>query len=563
MNPIFTDITVIVAIAAGLGILARVVRQPTLVAYLVAGILISTFGALSSSSVHTLEVMATFGTTLLLFLIGLEMRFNNFKLIGKASLITGFAQIIFTAFVGFIIVKILGFDTIPALYISVALTFSSTILVVKLLSEKRELQTLYGRIVVGFLIVQDIVAIFMLIFLAGLQTGDHALQLLTFLMTIAKSAILFGITYWLSKTVFPWLFDKLATSHELLFVTSVAWAFGISAFVSSDFIGLSTEIGGFLAGVALAKSLEQYQIASQMRPLRDFFILIFFIVLGTTLVIEQIGSILVPAIILSVFVIIGNPIIVLTVMGILGFKKKTSFYSSVTVAQISEFSLILMAMGFALGQVTSQDVSLVTLVGIVTFITSTYCIQHNELIYKHIRGFLSFFERKNSLENFPNPKKVVNGIILAGAHRLGGHLLRSLDSKRFSIVEFDPVIARALRNEGYRVYFGDITDTEIQDEVDIENAHVVISTIPSYADNAQLLARIAEIKRHSKKVPIMIVTAYSIWEAKRLYREGADYVVLPHLLGGEHLASIITATKFDATLMEKMKNHDQRTLDKI
>jgi len=556
----FFEITVVVVIAAAFGILARFLKQPTIVAYLIAGVVIAAFGAISEGSQHTLDIMATFGITLLLFLVGLEMRFDSMKTIGRAALLTGIGQIFITSLLGFGITQLLGFAVIPSLYIAFALTFSSTIVVVKLLLEKRELRTLYGRIVVGFLIVQDIVAIFILIFLSGLKSSGGSVEILTLVGTVAKSLLLFGLTYYLSKKVFPWLFDKLATSPELLFITSIAWAFGISAFVSSQWIGLSVEIGGFLAGIALARSLEQYQIASQLRPLRDFFILIFFIVLGSTIIIGDIRSVIIPAIILSLFVLIANPIILMIIMGRLRFRRKTSFYAGITVAQISEFSLILMAMGLTLGQITSREVSLVTFVGVITFIISTYFILHNHALFKKLKHILRIFERKNAHEDIPLPSNPKSSIILVGAHRLGGHLLRSIGKQKMTVVEFDPVIAKKLIQNKYNVVFGDITDSDIQDTIHLNGADLLISTIPSIDDNLALLDGVEKIRESEKKAPIVVVTAYSNWEAEKLYHAGANYVILPHFVSGVHLASLIKNGGFDITTMRKWRKHDIQVL---
>ncbi|MFC1686995.1 cation:proton antiporter [Patescibacteria group bacterium] len=556
----FADITIVIVVAAILGIIARALRQPTIVAYIFTGMLVAGVGLVNMDSRDILDVMSTFGITLLLFLVGLEMRFDNLKAVSKAAVVTGLGQILFTSGIGYLIVRLLGFDALPAFYIAAALTFSSTIIVVKLLSQKRDLQSLYGRIVVGFLIIQDIVAIFLLMFLAGFEPGSASADLISFIITFFKGIVLLALTVWLSKKVFPWMFDKLARSPELIFITSIAWAFGISLLVASDFVGLSVEIGGFMAGIALARSLEQFQIESQLRPLRDFFIVIFFVVLGSSLVIGDVQAILWPAIILSLFVLIGNPLIVLTIMGLLGFRKKTSFYSSVTVAQISEFSLILMAMGLTLGHVTNSQVSLVTFVGIITIIISTYFIQHNSKIFYKISGFLSIFEKKNAKEEIPLTPVAKGPIILAGARRLGMHLLKTIEKQKLVIVEFDPVVVKQLQKENYKVVFGDITEKDIQEHVHFDQAYIIISTIPNLDDNHLLVEKVQEIKKLNGRAPQIIVTAYTGWEAKKLYEAGADYVVLPHFLGGKHLASLIQHGRIDMTTMENWRKHDQKIL---
>ncbi|MDD5039816.1 MAG: cation:proton antiporter [Patescibacteria group bacterium] len=560
MNVAFFDITLVVVVAAVLGIIARYLRQPTIVAYLITGILIAAFGTMAEDSRHTLDVMATFGTTLLLFLIGLEMRFDYIKTIGRSALLTAIGQIVITSIVGFGIVRLLGFDIVRSLYIAFALTFSSTIVVVKLLSEKRELQSLYGRIVVGFLIIQDIVAIFVMIFLGSLHGGGASSHIVAISGTLIKGILLLAIVYFLSRKVFPWIFDKLATSPELLFITSIAWAFGLSALVSTKFIGLSTEIGGFLAGLALAHSIEQFQIESKLRPLRDFFLVIFFVVLGFSVAISDLQSIIFPSIVLSLFVLIGNPLIFIVLMGLLGFRKKTSFYASISIAQVSEFSLILMAIGLTLGHVTKQDVSLVTSIGLVTFIASAYFIAHSHGLFQRFKKYLHIFEKSNAHEDLPFPTNPRGQILLAGAHRLGQHILHCINKEKLVIVEFDPLIAQQLKRERYKVVFGDITDSDIQQLVHLDDTPILISTVPDLDDSFALLNTIQQMRKKNNRAPIAIMTAYSNWEARRLYDKGANYVILPHFLGGKHVASLIKDGEVDVTTMKNWRKHDFKML---
>lgn len=560
MNNVFSDITIVVVIAAVLGTIARLLRQPTIVAYIVTGVFVGILGVFGQGTGDVLHALATFGVTLLLFLVGLEMRLDNFRAVGKAALFAALLQIGVTAVVGLLFSYLMGFSTITALYISASLTFSSTIVVVKLLSQKRELQTLHGRITVGFLILQDVMAIFTLIFLASIRGAGESLQLGPFLVTLIKSAVLFALVYWLSQRFFPWLFEKLARSPELLFITSIAWAFGVSRLVASEFVGLSVEIGGFLAGIALAKSIEQYQIESQLRPLRDFFIVLFFVVLGSSLVIDNFNGILLPALLLTGFVLVLKPLIILAIMGVLGFRRKTSFYTAVSLSQISEFSLILMAMGLTLGHVREHDISVITLTGVSTIIVSTYLIQHQYAIFSRMKKVLRFFERRVIQEEISVAPSTRGPVVLVGAHRLSGPLLQSIEKQKLVIVEFDPVIAKELIARQYKVVFGDITDVEIQEFAHVKDAYVCISTIPDLDDNLLLLERLREMRLQDKKSPVVIVTAYANWEAKKLYEAGADYVILPHYLGGMHLAALLRTGKLDTVMMENWKKHDQRML---
>lgn len=559
MDTTFAEISLVIVLAAILGILAKIFKQPTIIAYLITGIVIASAGVLGLDSHNVLNVMATFGITFLLFLVGLEMRFSEIKSIGKAALLTGLGQIIFTSLVGFGLVKLLGFNVITSLYIAVALTFSSTIIVIKLLSEKRDLQSLYGRIVVGFLIIQDLVAILMLIILSSLQKGELAINLPIIIFSITKGLILVAATLWLGQKILPWIFEKLARSPELLFIVSVAWAVGIAHFVSSKTIGFSIEIGGFLAGLALARSAEQFQIDARIKSLRDFFIVMFFVILGSSLIIGgNLSDIIIPAIILSLFILIGNPLIVLIIMGLLGFRKRTSFLASVTVAQISEFSLILMAMGLKLGHVDEKAVSLVTLVGVVTILISTYLILNSEKIFNILRPYLKIFEKSHPQEEPITPSAREGHTILAGAHRLGQRILMALDKKHLLIVDFDPTIVNQLKSQGYQIIFGDITDTEIQNHVNFDKAKTIISTVPHLDENILIIERIKSLKEQKKTFPLFIATATQEWEARILYDEGADYVILPYFICGQHIANLIKEVKLDLSVLNKIKRHDQK-----
>ena len=200
-----------------------------------------------------------------------------------------------------------------AAYIAIALTFSSTIIVVKLLSEKNDLNSLYGRISIGFLLVQDFIAIIILLVLAGLEIGNGILWT-NIALTILKGILLFIFMFWIGRVILPKIFDKIARSQELLFLMTLAWVFLLVSLVHK--IGFSIEIGGFLAGIALANSSENFQIASRIKPLRDFFILLFFIVLGSSIILTHFNGLTMPVIIFSLFVLIGNPLIVLIIMAL-------------------------------------------------------------------------------------------------------------------------------------------------------------------------------------------------------------------------------------------------------
>ena len=553
MGNIFLEITVIICLAAFFAVIFRTLKQPIILAYILTGIIIGPFGFFNFPNKDVLQLMAQFGITLLLFMVGLELKFSDLKSVGKVSLITGVGQIVFTSLIGYLICSFLGFSPITSLYVSIALTFSSTIIIVKLLSDKRALHSLYGKISVGFLLVQDFFAILILIFLSGFNpsagstsslqaSSGQALFSVDFLSTLAKAAILFGGIIYLSRTLLPKVVDIIAHSGEALFLFSLAWAFGLASLVSSEMIGFSIEIGGFLAGLSLANSTENFQIASKVRSLRDFFITIFFVILGMNLTFNNISAILLPSLILSVFVLIGNPIIVVVIMGIMGYRKRTSFLAGLTVAQISEFSLIIIYLGNKIGHLSTEIVTLITVVGIVTFTLSTYMIVFGNKLYLFLAPILSPFERKHTknekiIQSEKNMENLKEHVVLVGGDQMGQSVLEALEelNREVVVVDFDPGIVKKLKEKNVHIIFGDISDLDIQEKAQLDKAHLVISTIPDIEDNLLLLKELNHENRRTK----VLVMALDSHDARVLYKEGADYVVLPHLAGGRQLAKIL------------------------
>ena len=536
MGSFYTDLTIVISLAAFTTIVFRLLKQPPILAYILTGIILGPLTLIHINDAEAMRSLAEIGITLLLFMLGLELRFSELKSVGKISIITGIGQIVFTTVIGFLIATFLGFSPIASFYIAIALTFSSTIIIVKLLSDKRDLNSLYGKISVGFLLVQDFVAIIALIFLSGFSTGNNV-SYNDFLIIILKAVVLFGWVILLSKKLLPYLINKIAHSSETLFLFSLAWAFGIAAVVSSPAIGFSIEIGGFLAGLALANSYESYQIITKIRPLRDFFITIFFVTLGMGLLISDFSTILIPGIILSLFVLIGNPLIVMILMGLLGYKKRTGFLAGLTVAQISEFSLIVMFMGNRIGHVSDQHVALITFVGAITFVISTYMILNGNLLYKILSPYLGIFEREGVREKNLKTKDFKNHVVLVGVRRMGDGILEALlkNKEDVVVVDFDPDIIERLKEERVESFFGDIADSEIQELASLDKARLVISTVSDIEDNLILLQSL----RNIKKKPKIVMLALEKHEAQELYSQGADYVVVPHIAGGHHLAKIL------------------------
>lgn len=554
MHGMFYDLTIIIVLAAILAVIFRLLKQPPVLAYILTGIILGPLGLYHIENQEALTSLSELGITLLLFMLGLELKIGELRSVGKVALITGVGQIVFTSVIGFLLSIVLGVEPVAALYLSVALTFSSTIVIVKLLSDKKDLSSLYGKISVGFLLVQDFFAIIALILLSSLDGGPSATpDVMDIVVILLKAAALFLLTIFLSNIFFPRILRLLAHSQEVLFLASIALAFGVSAFAASDYIGFSIEIGGFLAGLALANSIESTQIVARIKSLRDFFIVIFFVLLGMNLIFTDAAAVLPVAIIYSVFVLVGNPFIVLVLLGLLGYRKRTAFLAGLTVAQISEFSLIVIFLGNRLGHVPDEVVTTVTLVSIITFTLSTYAIMNGNWLYNLLEKPLSLFEKsKPSEKTYANAGDITKHTIIIGAHRVGRTIIDALAKHKEQLVvnDFNPDVIADLEGAGYTVVYGDISDPSIHEAVRMSYANMVVSTIPNFEDNV-ILIRAA--KTHNPKIKVIIAAQYEE-DVADLYEAGADYVAKPYELAGKSIARLLK--KDDPKVFTPLRERD-------
>src|SRR5680860_231998 len=559
MGNVFLEFTIIICFAALISLVFRLLKQPEILAYILTGIIIGPLGLFHLANVEFFSALAEVGITLLLFMIGLEIRIADLSSVGKMTLIVGPAQIIFSFIIAYIISLLFGFPFLSALYIALAVTFSSTIIIVKLFSDKRELHALYAKMSLGILLIQDFLAIMFLIFLSGfsLKTGSFV-PLNQFGLILLKAGILFGAIIYLSQRIFPKITEFLAKSQETLFLASIAWVFGLAALVSSPSIGFSIEIGGFLAGLALANSIASYQIIARVKILRDFFIVIFFVLLGMQMQFSHVEKIIVPALVLSFFALVIKPFITMLLMGDLGYRKRTSFLTGLSLGQISEFSLIMIFLGYKLGHISEDVVSLITLVGIITFVLSTYGISYSKKLYSKTNGFLNFLENKNDkrievISSTDSLEHLRNHVVIIGGDQMGQSILEAFDDMEIDVVviDFDPGIYKKLESKKIHRLFGDIADLDIQTRANLDSAKLVISTIPDLEDNLLLLQEL----RHENRKAKIVTMAMEGHEAKTLYKAGSDYVVLPYLAGGRQIAKILDENNLNKikSLKEKDK----------
>ncbi len=484
----FYELTALVVLAAVIGFLGLLLRQPMIVSFIAVGVLAGPSALGIVQSHEHIELLAELGIAVLLFLVGLKLDLKLIRTLGSVALATGLGQVAFTSLIGFFIGLVLGLNMITALYVAVALTFSSTIIIVKLLSDKHEVDSLHGRIAVGFLIVQDLVVVLAMMVLSafgiGTQEGTEGSALTHIGTVLLYGLMMLGFVLLFIRYLATPLVSRIAHSQELLITFAIGWAALLAAIGSQ--LGFSKELGGLLAGISLASTPFREAIVARLSSLRDFLLLFFFIALGSQLDLGLLGTQIVPALIFSIFVLIGNPLIVMVIMGIMGYRKRTGFLAGLTVAQISEFSLIFMAMGLTLGHVSAESLGLVTLVGLITISLSVYMITHSHSLYARLKPWIGVFERKKPYreEKLEQQKPLTQGydVILFGLGRYGKAIAHYLQQEGFSLlaVDFNPDEVRRWRDRGHTVIYGDASDPAFISSLPLKNVQWVVSAMPQH-----------------------------------------------------------------------------------
>jgi len=486
---VFYEMAALLGLAAAVGFVGQSLRQPLVVSFIAVGILAGPSALGIARSTDHIELLAQLGIAVLLFLVGLKLDLGLVRRLGRVALMTGLGQVLFTAALGFAIGLGLGLDALTSLYVAVALTFSSTIIIVKLLSDKKEIDSLHGQIALGMLIVQDVVVVLAMIVLSALgvgERGDGALG--DILLVLLYGGLLVAAVLLVVRYVATPLVARLAETPELLVAFALAWTTLLAAV--GHYLGFGKELGGLLAGVSLASTPYREALAARLASLRDFLLLFFFIGLGAALDLSLLGTQVAPALVFSLFVLIGNPLIVLAIMGTLGYRKRTGFLAGLTVAQISEFSLIFMAMGATLGHVDQEALGLVTLVGLITIAASTYMISYSHRLYAVAEPFLGVFERRRPAAEEVTPAAGGGRVdaVVFGLGRYGGAIAERLGARGWRVVgvDFDPSVVRRWRELGLDVVFGDASDPELLRHLPLAGARWVVAAVPEHVGGLAL-----------------------------------------------------------------------------
>ncbi|MFN7012416.1 MAG: cation:proton antiporter [Allorhizobium sp.] len=549
----FGEIAMLLVIAAGIGFVGLMLRQPLIVSFISVGLLVGPSALDLVQADEQISLLSELGIAILLFLVGIKLDIKLIRSLGAVSLMTGLGQVAFTSIFGYLIGLALGLDAITSLYVAVALTFSSTIIIVKLLSDKREIDSLHGQIALGFLIVQDVVVVIAMIVLSalGIGTGHGGEGSSGNILTVLLAGIaLVAFVILFVRFVADRLTERLAHVPELLVVFAIAQAAMFAAI--GDMVGLGKEVGGLLAGVSLASTPYRETIAARLAPLRDFLLLFFFIALGTTLELNLLGAHLTSAIVLSFFVLIGNPLIVLAIMGAMGYRKRTGFLAGLTVAQISEFSLIFIAMGVSLGHVDASALGLVTLVGLVTIAASTYMITYSHALYAVLEPLLGVFERTGTPREPSGQQAGHQGeqfdVVMIGLGRFGTAIGLRLHQRgeRVLGIDFNPEAVRRWRNLGLNADFGDANDAEYINGLPLAGVRWVVSTIPaqptglSHEEPRETLVQAIRLSGYQGPIAL---TSHSGRETEDLLATGAELVLEPFQDGADRAVELLAGSK--------------------
>jgi Kef-type K+ transport system membrane component KefB/voltage-gated potassium channel Kch len=554
MDTVFAGLSLIIVIGAAVALLMRLIGQPLIIGHIITGIIVGPAVLHLIKSPDALALFSDLGIALLLFIIGLGLNPQIIKEVGKTATYVALFQVGAVTGLGWVIGTSLGLSSTSAAFLGASLAFSSTIIILKMLSDKREQSRLYGKIAISVSLVQDLVAIALVVLTSAGNSDSLAIG--STITLAVKGGFLVFIIYWVSNQVMPLFHRFISGSQEFLFLFAIAWGLGSAALFQK--IGLSSEIGALLAGICLATQPYAQEIAARLRPLRDFFVIVFFIALGANLNLNDIGSNLGIIIISALVVVIAKPLFSMAILGYLGYTKRTSFKSSVALAQVSEFSIVLVLIAKDRGLISTSLVTTITFIALCSIAASSYLILFSDKIFNKLEGFLDIFERKKT-----QPEQAIPGnyeLVLFG-YQKGGHefvkVFKQL-SKNFVVIDYDPEIIDILEERKVRHIYGDVTDLELLEEANIHKAKLIVSTITDM-EATQFLLNFLERKKSSA---VVIAQADNPKEASKLYEHGASYVILPHFIGGEKIGAFVKSSGLSKSNFKKIREQHIRELKK-
>src|SRR5215470_13147245 len=558
MHELIGDITVSILFAWVLGLLAHFSRQPLILAYLVAGFFIGPFGMGWVKSQESISVISELGLIFMLFMIGLEIDLKKIIRAGSVILIAAGGQLIGGCLLGVLFFMAIGLSlgggAFDALYLTVACALSSTVIIVKVLYEKRELDTLPGRITLGVLVLQDIFAI---LFLA-VQPSLGNLQISVILLSIGRVAALVATALALSRYVLPRLFHQIARRPELLMLGALAWCFLIGEIAEK--LGLSREMGSLVAGVSLSTFPYALDVTAKVTTLRDFFITLFFVGLGMSIPIPGM-SVIGLALIIAAFTVVSRVVTTFVPLYLMKQGLRASILPAINLAQISEFSLVVIQTGVASGHISRQTSSAASFAFVVLAVISTFVMTRSGEITKALIGPLKRIGIRDLDHVHAREDEGEGGghgetrrIVILGFFRAASALLSQIERQneslleQISVVDFNQLVFRTLQDRGLHVIYGDISNVDTLIHAGIGKAEIIILSVPDSllvgANNEKLVRHVRGLNPKAR----IVATADLLSDVGDLYAAGADYVTVTRITDARELFSVIEAA--DAGLLE-------------
>ncbi len=511
---------ILIIIATVLAILSRLIKQPPLVAYLITGLILGSVGSGIAATGELLKVASEIGIILLLFMAGLEINLERVKKVLKMTLVIGFGQIILMS-IGFFLIalKIFGYGTLTSVYIGIALTLSSTIVVIKTLADRKETEALHGQILIGVMILQDIFVMGALTILTNL--GGNVNFGLNLLLIVLKATFVALTLYLISRLLLAKIFDEIAKSIELIFLAGLAWCFvGVNIAWLVDF---SIEIGAFLAGFAIANLPFAFEIEDKARSLRDFGLLLFFAYVGSQVQLTKELLLSAQTITFVILEIFGTFLIIAVISSFLGLKRKHGFFVSSIPCQVSEFALVLVAIGFQLGHINNKVLSLITTIVIITIILSSAILANLNWLFKKIESYFKIYEWRCKGKKYKDIQ-LKKHVVVFGLGGLGENIVKHFlkKKKQVVVVDWHPSKIKLAKKHGFYMIYADAGDPDVWEEVNIKEAVLVVSTIGANIEDDLNLGRWIR-KNHPEIVSIAETNVPE--EVPMLKKAGYDFVL--------------------------------------
>jgi Kef-type K+ transport system membrane component KefB len=533
-SELFADIAVILLVSALAGLVAVRLRQPLVVAFVVVGIVVgpSVLGLVEPTD--DLQLLAQLGVAVLLFVVGLKLDLHVVRRLGPVAVLVGGAQVALVTVAGFLLALAFGLDGVDALYVGIGLAFSSTIIVIKVLSDRREIDDLHGRLAVGILIVQDLIVVAVMIVVATTSERSGSLGAEFLEVAVASGALLVALVLLMRYVLEP-LLHSLARTPDLLVLFAVAWAVAVAA--AGDRIGIGVEVGAFLAGFSLASTPYREAIGSRLVTLRDFLLLFFFIDLGSRLDVADPWDELLVALVLSAFVLVVKPVVISLLLLAMRYRTPVSLETGLTLAQISEFSLILAALGVEAGQIDEETTTLLTLVALITIAVSSYLLRYGESISRRLTPALERLERRDSARTTPPAHAPPPDVVVLGLGRYGDGIVAGLRDRGLRVlgVDFDPLALSRFAEQGVDVLYADAEDPELPAILPLPHSGWIVSTVRRVDANLALLSAL----RHRGYVGKVAVAAHRADEAERLLAAGANRVLHPYGFAANEVVELV------------------------